>query len=137
MRIEDDIKLDFSDVLLRPKRSTLASRKLVDLTRTYQFKHSGWEWSGVPIMASNMDGVGTLAMAESLHEHKMFTCLVKSYDESDFSDTVGKIGGNYFAVSTGTSDKDFSKLQRIINYCRQCSYGRHDPGVNITWRRYC
>ena len=115
MRIEDDIKLDFSDVLLRPKRSTLASRKLVDLTRTYQFKHSGWEWSGVPIMASNMDGVGTLAMAESLHEHKMFTCLVKSYDESDFSDTVGKIGGNYFAVSTGTSDKDFSKLQRIIN----------------------
>jgi GMP reductase len=115
MRIEDDVKLDFSDVLIRPKRSTLSSRKEVDLRRTYTFKHSGQEWTGVPIMASNMDGVGTLSMAEVLHEHNLFTCLVKNYDESDLGDTVGKIGGNYFAVSTGTSEKDFQRLCRIIN----------------------
>ena len=115
MRIEDDIKLDFKDVLIRPKRSTLSSRKEVDLTRTYKFKHSDQTWTGIPIMASNMDGVGTLSMAEELYNHFMFTCLVKSYDESDLGETVGKIGGNHFAVSTGTSDSDFLKLRRVIN----------------------
>lgn len=115
MRIDNEVKLDFSDVLIRPKRSTLASRKEVDLNRTYKFKHSKLEWTGVPVMASNMDGVGTLSMAEALYEHRMFTCLVKNYNEDDLFDTVGKIGGNYFAVSTGTSDKDFLKLRQIIN----------------------
>ena len=115
MRIEDEVKLDFKDVLIRPKRSTLSSRKEVDLQRTYKFKHSGTEWTGVPIMASNMDGVGTLAMAKSLWDHRLFTCLVKSYDEHDLFDLTTEVGGNYFAVSTGTSDSDFLKLRRIIN----------------------
>jgi len=115
MRIEDDIKLDFKDVLIRPKRSTLSSRKEVDLNRTYKFKHSGFEWTGVPIMASNMDGVGTTTMSEALYEHRMFTCLVKSFAEDDILETVRNIGGNYFAVSTGTGEKDFQKLLRIMN----------------------
>ena len=115
MRIEDEVKLDFKDVLIRPKRSTLSSRREVDLNRTYKFKHSGTEWTGVPIMAANMDGVGTLSMAEELYNHRMFTCLVKSYDESDLGDTVGTIGGNHFAVSTGTGERDFQRLSRIIN----------------------
>lgn len=115
MRIEDEIKLDFRDVLIRPKRSTLASRREVDLNRTYKFKHSGWEWTGVPIMAANMDGVGTLEMARSLYEHRMFTCLVKNYDYLDLEETVKTIGGNYMAVSTGTSDADFERLQNIID----------------------
>ena len=59
MRIENEVKLDFSDVLIRPKRSTLSSRKEVSLERTYQFKHSNATWTGVPILAANMDGVGT------------------------------------------------------------------------------
>ena len=115
MRIEDDIKLDFKDVLIRPKRSTLSSRKQVDLNRTYKFKHSGFEWTGVPIMAANMDGVGTMAMVEELYQHRMFTCLVKSYSEDQFEDIVASTGGNYFAVSTGTSPADFQRLSRIIN----------------------
>ncbi len=115
MRIEDEVKLDFRDVLIRPKRSTLASRKEVDLTRTYKFKHSGSEWSGVPIMASNMDGVGTVAMARTLYDHRMFTCLIKSYDEDNIFDLVTEIGGNYLAVSTGTTANDFRRLSRIIN----------------------
>jgi GMP reductase len=115
MRIEDEVKLDFRDVLIRPKRSTLSSRKEVDLTRTYKFRHSGFEWTGVPIMASNMDGVGTIDMARKLYKHQMFTCLVKSYAEDDLFDLTGKFGGNYFAVSTGTSDKDFLKLRQIVN----------------------
>ena len=110
MIIEDDIKLDFKDVLIRPKRSTLASRKEVSLKRNFKFKHSGHEWSGVPIMASNMDGVGTFQMTRALYEHRMFTCLIKSYEVTDYDALVDKIGGKYFAVSTGTSEKDLKKL---------------------------
>lgn len=115
MRIEDDIKLDFKDVLIRPKRSTLASRREVDLQRTYTFRHSKTEWTGVPIMAANMDGVGTTEMADALYTHRLFTCLTKDYDESDLGELATKVGGNYFAVSTGTSDQDFNRLKRIIN----------------------
>ena len=113
MRIEDELKLDYSDVLIRPKRSMLSSRKEVDLNRSYKFKHSNTEWAGVPIMASNMDGIGTIEMAKALSQHQMFTCLIKSYDESDLGDLTDIV--NNFAVSTGTSDRDFNKLQRTIN----------------------
>ena len=80
MRLEEDIKLDYSDVLFRPKRSTLQSRKDVNLKRTYKFKYSKNEWSGIPIMAANMDGVGELEIAEKLAEFEMITCLTKQHD---------------------------------------------------------
>ncbi|NBW33979.1 MAG: GMP reductase [Cytophagia bacterium] len=117
MRIEDDIKLDFRDVLIRPKRSTLSSRKEVDLSRTYIFKHSNYKWTGVPIMAANMDGVGTLEMAGNLYVHNMFTCLVKSYDLENFINSQNLFDDMYshFAVSTGTSEKDLTKLKQILN----------------------
>jgi GMP reductase len=114
MHIENEVKLDFKDVLIRPKRSTLASRKEVSLNRTYQFKHSGQEWTGVPIMASNMDGVGTFKVAEALHYHRMFTCLVKSYNLTDWDRLYTKIGTDYLAVSTGISHNDLNKLVSIL-----------------------
>ena len=80
MRIEEDIKLDYSDVLFRPKRSTLHSRKEVDLKRTYKFKYSNNEWSGTPIMAANMDGVGELEVAKNLSEFGLMTSLTKQHD---------------------------------------------------------
>ena len=80
MRIEEDLKLDYSDVLFRPKRSTLSSRKNVNLNRTYKFRYSNHEWSGIPVMAANMDGVGELKLAEKLNEHGMITCLTKQHD---------------------------------------------------------
>jgi GMP reductase len=76
MNIEEDIKLDYKDVLIRPKRSTLTSRKHVDLKRTFKFKN-GKEWTGVPIAAANMDTTGTLEMARELSKHSMLTCLSK------------------------------------------------------------
>lgn len=79
MRIEDDVKLDYSDVLLRPKRSTLTSRNQVVLERTYNFYHGG-TWSGVPIVAANMDTVGTIEMADALSNYNMLTCLSKHVD---------------------------------------------------------
>jgi GMP reductase len=114
MRIELDEKLDFSDVLIRPKRSTLASRKEVDLNRTYTFKHSGQTWTGVPIMAANMDGVGTLDMARALGERSLFTCLVKNYTPTQITEALPTLNPEYFAVSTGTSKEDYLNLKTTI-----------------------
>ena len=115
MQIEDDIKLDFKDVLIRPKRSTVASRKEVSLDRKYVFRHSGDHWQGIPIMAANMDGVGTLHMAKALNQQYLFTCLTKTYNNDDIKNLVSEIGGNNFAVSTGTSSADFDRLSHILN----------------------
>lgn len=112
MRMESDVKLDFKDVLIRPKRSTLTSRKQVDLERKYKFKHSKKEWSGIPIMAANMDGVGTIDIAKQLEKMKLFTCLVKSYEIEDIKEA--SLDANYYAVSTGIGSKDFDKLQAVI-----------------------
>ena len=86
MRIEDDIKLDFNDVLIRPKRSTLVSRKNAELNRVFSFKYSKHIWKGVPIVASNMDHVGTLNMAEVLSSFNMLTALCKFVEYPDNND---------------------------------------------------
>ena len=83
MKIDPEIKLDFSDVLIRPKRSELASRSEVSLERTFKFKNSPLTWTGVPIIVSNMDTTGTISMALSLQKHKMITCLHKYYTYSE------------------------------------------------------
>ena len=75
MRIQEDVKLDFNDVLIKPKRSTLVSRKDADLTRNFKFKHSPHRWEGIPIIAANMDHTGTLDMYVSLSKHKILTAL--------------------------------------------------------------
>ena len=112
MRMESDIKLDFKDVLIRTKRSTLSSRKLVNLDRTYHFKHSEMEWNGVPIMAANMDGVGTFEVAKTLQKHQLFTCLVKNYEVEAYP--TQQLNPNYFAVSTGIGKADYNRLRTIL-----------------------
>ena len=90
MRLEEDIKLDYSDVLIRPKRSTLTSRYDVDMTRTYKFVHSEKEWTGIPIMAANMDTVGTPDMHGVLSEYDMITCPARHYLKNDITAFRGK-----------------------------------------------
>lgn len=114
MRIEEDVKLDFRDVLIRPKRSKLASRQEVNLTRKYEFRHSKQKFVGVPIMAANMDGVGTFEMAAELQKHMMFTCLVKSYSPTDWSNHHHSLDKSLVAISTGTGDKDFDRLNLML-----------------------
>ena len=102
MRIEQDIKLDYKDVLFKPKRSKLESRRDVDLTRTFKFHNSGNEWTGVPVMASNMDGVGTFAMAKVLQDHKMITVMRKHYTVDDWTKNAKGVKMIYLSVCTGT-----------------------------------
>ncbi len=115
MRIEEDLKLDYSDVLFRPKRSTLSSRKDVNLKRTYKFKYSNNEWSGIPIMAANMDGVGELGIAEKLSEYEMVTCLTKQHDINKIK-KFKKIKSIYqnIALSIGTKKEDFERLDKVL-----------------------
>ena len=135
MRLEEELKLDYKDVLIRPKRSTLGSRKEVDLERGYQFRNykpyispdvlpDGYpagpyiekHWRGVPIMAANMDGVGTFEIADKLAEGKIFTCLVKTYSVKDlvnYFDSDIQERTDCVAMSIGITDKDHDKFRKV------------------------
>ena len=95
MRIVDDVKLDFSDVLIRPKRSTLESRKNAKLERTFQFKHSKQSWTGVPIIAANMDHTGTWPMNKALVKHGMLTAICKFLHYIPLKNAIKTIGLDY------------------------------------------
>ena len=128
MRIENDIKLDYSNVLIRPKRSTLESRSEVDLDRTFKFVNyspsypystSPHDFEGIPIIAANMDGVGTFKMADVLAEQGIMTCLVKTYDAMElvsFFD-VDEHDTNYrtdhVAMSIGITENDINKFRSV------------------------
>lgn len=117
MRVEADIKLGFKDVLFRPKRSTLKSRSQVSLERTFKFVHTNQEWTGVPVIAANMDTVGTFSIALALAEHKMLTAVHKHYTIEEwgaFLDSAPAGIENHVMVSSGTSDADFTKLNDIL-----------------------
>ena len=120
MRIESEIKLDFSDVLIKPKRSTLGSRKEVDLNRFYEFRNAldNASFMGVPIMASNMDGVGTFEMSDALIEQKLFTCLVKTYSAKQLIEyfTTGNALAKrcFVAMSIGIAEHDLEKLDQVM-----------------------
>ncbi len=123
MRIEEDIKLDYNNVLIRPKRSTLGSRKEVDLERGFKFRNYKGDtlddyrhYRGVPIMASNMDGVGTFDMADILAKKQIFTCLVKTLAVDELVDYFN--AGNDFrrehvAMSIGITDNDSAKFKEV------------------------
>ena len=120
MRIEDDSKLDYKDVLIRPKRSTLGSRKDVELEREFTFRNyrsdNDEHYRGIPIMASNMDGVGTFKMADALAALGLFTCLVKNYEAAelvDFFNAENSLRRANVAYSTGITEQDFDKFKTV------------------------
>lgn len=102
MRIEAEKKLDFDDVLIRPKRSRLKSRAEVELKRTFTLPHADAEITGVPVIAANMDTVGTLNMANALAEHSMFTALHKHYPVTELQ--KANISGAFTFVTFGIGD---------------------------------
>ncbi len=117
MRIEADLKLGFKDVLIRPKRSTLKSRAQVTMERTFTFLHSRKEWTGVPIIAANMDTVGTFELASVLAEYKLLTAIHKHYNleqwQAFLTDRNDAIYNSIMA-STGTAESDFEMLAKIL-----------------------
>lgn len=117
MRIELDIKLGFKNVMIRPKRSTLKSRADVTLQRTFKFLHAEKNWTGIPVMAANMDTTGTFEMAKALAQHKMFTVIHKYYTMDDWKEFFASADEHiteYIAVSTGTRKEDLKKLDGLM-----------------------
>lgn len=117
MRVDWEVKLGFKDVLIKPKRSTIKSRSDVALLRTYKFKHSQFEWTGIPIIAANMDTTGTFTMANCLAKHEIFTAIHKHYDleqwQKFFLD-LPKERSAFVMVSTGIHREDLEKLNQIL-----------------------
>ena len=121
MRLEQEIKLDYKDVLLKPKRSTLSSRRDVEMTRSFTFRNSGETYECCPIIASNMDGVGTFSMAKVIQEYKMMTTITKTTTLDQWRKAVGEgIKLKYLSVCTGTGKlwdddaEDYSTMQKVL-----------------------
>ena len=113
MRIEQDVKLDFKDVLIRPKRSTLSSRSEVDIARDYTFLHSKRRYHGIPIIAANMDATGTLSMARALAKHQLSTAVHKHYDDDQLLAFFKEPAAAQAFYSLGISASDYAKFVRI------------------------
>ena len=113
MKIESDPKLDFNNVLIRPKRTILTSRSEVDIEREFKFPHSTSTWTGVPIIASNMDTIGTIDVYNELVKHKIITALHKFYNLEDLKNE--RLNKDYYMISTGISNNDYTRLENILN----------------------
>jgi GMP reductase len=113
MIIEDGIKLDFNDVLIRPKRSTLASRSGVDIEKVYDYLHASAKEVVVPIVAANMDTVGTMAMAEKLEPEGIQTCLHKYYSVDELVNFFAKAPRLDTFYTLGIKQEDVEKLLAV------------------------
>jgi len=125
MKIDFSQQLDFNNVLIRPQRTTISSRSEVSLERTYHFKNSNISWTGIPIMASNMDTTGTFKVSDVLNKYKMLTCLNKFYNileydsylsqkkyELDLKSYAGYIKN--IIISIGIGEQDLIKLNKLL-----------------------
>lgn len=110
MKLESGTKLDYADVLIRPRRSALSSRQEVILERTFKFPNSKTSWSGVPIIAANMDGVGTFSMMKALGRHGLMTALHKHYDLDEY----GVMDREHTFFTIGIKSGGEEKLKRFI-----------------------
>ena len=119
MRVDRDFKLDFDDVLIRPKRSTLSSRRLVDLNRKFTFRHSEDVWEGIPVIAANMDTTGTFEIADSLKKERMLTAIHKFYSLDDWAQAIksNQIDLKYCAVTFGVEEAE--NAEEFFNFLKK------------------
>ena len=119
MRVDRDFKIDFDHVLIRPKRSTLSSRRLVDLNRKFEFRHSNEIWEGIPVIAANMDTTGTFEIAESLKKEKMLTAIHKFYSLDQWAKSINsnQIDLEHCAVTFGVEEAE--NADEFFNYLKK------------------
>ncbi|MDX2478869.1 MAG: GMP reductase [Desulfuromusa sp.] len=125
MRIESDLKLGFKDVLIRPKRSTLKSRSQVNLSQNFTFLHSQRKWTGTPVIAANMDTVGTFELAKVLADFGLLTAIHKHYTLQEWQNFLSHQNETIYQrimVSTGTAKADFNQLKKILSQHPQLEF---------------
>ena len=121
MRIETEIKLDFKDVLIRPKRSTLSTRSNVDVSREFRFRHAQIDYHGVPIVAANMDTIGTFEMARALDAFLLSTALHKHYAADElvaFFKSLKRKSAAFYSM--GITPADEEKFGRVTWPTKRC-----------------
>lgn len=144
MHIEESIKLDFKDVLIRPKRSTLTSRAEVDISREFIFHNSRRKYHGIPIVAANMDTTGTFGMARALGRHGLSTALHKHYSEDELVTFFRSLRDDGLGPSTafysmGIGKTDYEKFAGVMAHasnaieyvCIDVANGYHEGFVNF------
>ena len=132
MKIDNEVKLDFNDVLFRPKRSTLSSRSEVQVERTYKFKHSGRTWTGVPIISSNMDTISSVEMFKKLSSQKFLTCFHKYINIDDVICACNEgFDSQYFILSTGITDKDFENIVSQVSKLNENNIQTHFICIDV------
>jgi len=143
MHIEHEVKLDYKDVLIRPKRSTLTSRSEVDITRDFAFRHAKAPYHGIPIIAANMDTIGTFEMARALDGFGLSTALHKHYAVTDcagFFATLERKGAAFYSMGITRADEEkFEKLVQAapgaVQYvCIDVANGYHENFVTFVTR---
>ena len=123
MRIDDDLKLTFRDVLIRPKRSTLKSRSEVSLSRIFKFRHTKREWKGIPVVAANMDTTGTFEIANELQKDTLLTCLQKFYSVKDIKKAIQDGMDPYnIAITSGSTEESMELLRRKMAIHEKLQY---------------
>jgi GMP reductase len=129
MRIKPTPMLDYPDVLFEPKRSSLPSRGDIDLEREIKFPHSPNRFKGTPIIAANMDGVGTFSMALELQKHKVMTCIRKHYTPEDWDKAFENgLKAEYTIICTGSNAiwdpdaKDYATTQEVLRNHPELKY---------------
>jgi GMP reductase len=143
MHIDYQVKLDFRDVLIRPKRSTLTSRSDVDITREFTFRHAGIKYHGIPIIASNMDTTGTFEMARALDGFRLSTALHKHYSVDDcvnFFRSLERKSAAFYSMGITKVDED--KFKRVMEaagtaleyVCIDVANGYHENFVTFVTR---
>ncbi len=143
MHIEHEIKLDYRDVLIRPKRSTLTSRSEVDITREFEFRHAKVAYRGIPIIAANMDTIGTFEMARALDRFGLSTALHKHYAVDEyvtfFSALARKSAAFYSMGITQADEEKFEQLMQaapgaVLCVCIDVANGYHENFVTFVTR---
>ena len=143
MHIDYQVKLDFKDVLIRPKRSTLTSRSDVDISREFTFRHAGVKYHGIPIIASNMDTIGTFEMARALDTFRLSTALHKHYSVDDcvaFFRSLERKSAAFYSM--GITKADEEKFKRVMDaavdaveyVCIDVANGYHENFVTFVTR---
>ena len=134
MKFEEGIKLDYDDGLIRPKRSTLSSRSGVDIRKEYQYLHTPVRELVVPIVAANMDTVGTMEMSDSLHDYNMQTCLHKYYEVDDLVDYFSFHPRLNTFYTIGIKEEEVTKLLSVHNSLpaiEECGLGIHKICIDV------
>jgi GMP reductase len=143
MHIEHELKLDFKDVLIRPKRSTLTSRSDVDISRAFEFRHAAVKYEGIPIIAANMDTTGTLEMARALADQGLSTALHKHYSVDEYVSFFQGLERKSAAFySMGVTRADEAKFRQVLErtgealqyVCIDVANGYHEGFVKFLER---